>query len=129
MKLASTIVLLTSVTLFGQQSGGLAERFKQLDRNGDGKVTREEAGQMPMFDQWDANKDGAVTLEEITGFLCETSRQRHRNHAPPARPCRTVYTPHGGRISCRTRRSSARSTAPTLTRSSARRRARSCFRM
>ncbi len=66
-------VLLGCPTLAAQEttrSAGsrIGERFKQLDRNGDGKVTREEAAQLQMFKRWDANKDGAVTLEEVTAF-------------------------------------------------------------
>ena len=56
---------------------GLAERFKQYDKNGDGKVTRVEAAQMPMSDQWDADKDGTVTWQEA-----DEARARARADAP-----------------------------------------------
>ncbi|MCL4201619.1 MAG: hypothetical protein KJ000_03940 [Pirellulaceae bacterium] len=62
------LALLAQVPPRPGPGGGLAERFRQYDKNGDGKVTREEAPQLPLFDQWDANKDGAVTLEEVTAF-------------------------------------------------------------
>ncbi|NWG14898.1 MAG: EF-hand domain-containing protein, partial [Acidobacteria bacterium] len=70
--------------------GGIAERFKQLDRDGDGKITREEAPQLPMFDQWDANKDGAVTLEEVTTFYTNRRAAGKGNDTRPATSAKPV---------------------------------------
>jgi len=47
------------------QSERWMQYFKQLDRNKDGKVTREEAGNARWFDWLDRNKDGAITPDEI----------------------------------------------------------------
>ena len=46
----------------------LDARFKQLDKNGDGKLTAEEVGKPKLFKQMDANRDGAVTLEEAKKY-------------------------------------------------------------
>lgn len=43
-----------------------AERVKQMDKNGDGKVSAEEfPGPPPLFERIDADKDGFITKEEI----------------------------------------------------------------
>ncbi len=45
--------------------GNPQERFKLMDRDGDGKVTRDEfTGPEALFDRLDANKDGAITKDE-----------------------------------------------------------------
>jgi len=69
---------------------GLPDRFRQLDRNGDGRVARDEARAMPIFDAWDADKDGAVTLEEVQAFY--TKRQADAG-TPAPRPAATRPAP------------------------------------
>jgi arylsulfatase A-like enzyme len=44
--------------------GNLEERFKALDRNGDGKLTPDELSDPQLFKRMDLNGDGVVTLEE-----------------------------------------------------------------
>lgn len=62
----------------GSQQGGPAgggrpnidpvERFKAADKNGDGKITKDEADERmaARFENFDANGDGGVTQEEMT---------------------------------------------------------------
>jgi len=49
-----------------------ARRFMQMDANGDGKLSKDEAGDGPgsrLFPEMDADGDGFVTTEEITVFF------------------------------------------------------------
>jgi Ca2+-binding EF-hand superfamily protein len=50
--------------------GLIVARLKTMDKNGDGKITREEFnGFGPNFERVDANKDGVIDPEEIRAFL------------------------------------------------------------
>jgi Ca2+-binding EF-hand superfamily protein len=52
--------------------------LKQLDKNGDGKLQRDEVPEalQRAFDRMDTNRDGVVTMEELIAGL---SRFRPRN--------------------------------------------------
>lgn len=61
------ILVCFAILAQAQQRGsatGLADRFKQLDRNGDGKVSREEGGSLPFFAAADKDNDGFLTFAE-----------------------------------------------------------------
>jgi hypothetical protein len=55
----------------GQRPGGDTDRFKQLDRNGDGKLQKDElpSPMRPMFDKADTNSDGAITRDELKAVI------------------------------------------------------------
>lgn len=78
MKTTITIISLSAIlaclTLSAQESprpagSGLAERFKQLDKNGDGRLTVEEVGVPTAFKAADTNGDGFVSPEEFAVYM------------------------------------------------------------
>jgi len=76
----SIIIALALSSSFAQKNNSLADRFKQLDRNGDGKVSREEGASLHFFDAADKNKDGFLTIEEVQAYFAA------RRTAQPAAP-------------------------------------------
>src|SRR3954469_2108766 len=57
---------------FAQQPSdvkAVEERFKQLDKNGDGRITKDEVPDSPFFKQRDVNGDGVITLAELKATL------------------------------------------------------------
>jgi acetyl esterase/lipase len=58
------LLLLCLSAAAAMAQSGPANRFQQLDKNGDGKVSREELGDDTRFKQYDQNGDGFVTFDE-----------------------------------------------------------------
>ncbi|MFC1805769.1 hypothetical protein ACFL09_02175 [Planctomycetota bacterium] len=90
-----------------------AARFRQLDRNGDGRLSADELTRPCLHEQMDADGDGGVTMDEARAFLAARARQdaeapepTMRTHlnvpyakAEGARPSLLsldVYAPKGG---------------------------------
>lgn len=68
--------------------GGFGDRFKEVDKNGDGKVSKEEAVARvsEMFDKVDANGDGQIEQSEIRSFMEKMHKShghRRGHHGPP----------------------------------------------
>jgi len=68
----------------GETRRTLEDRFKQLDRDGDGKVTAEELNNPALFKRLDRNGDGSVTLEESREALGARRSERVPSTAAPA---------------------------------------------
>jgi len=82
----------------GQARQAAQRMFQRQDKNGDGKLTRDEfpprAGQI--FNRIDANKDGVVTMEEDVAFrVARQQRGGRRRPQPPAPDHADIrYGPH-----------------------------------
>lgn len=80
------IVVCIFVTALAQQGGGLAERIDEAlrrnDKDQDGKLSRVEYPQPAIFDQVDADGDGFVTREEA--FRYYSARLRGRSRPVPS---------------------------------------------
>ena len=89
-RFAPLLVLLgcsTALPVVAQEPApGVAEEFRRLDRNQDGRVTFEEAGaRVSVIRSADADRSGHVSLEELREFLRER-RSRKTTPAPKAEP-------------------------------------------
>ena len=92
---ASLAIIVSFATLaIAQPSGGLADRFKQLDRNGDGKVSAEEFPG-PLFKQMDKDGDGFVTMEEARAHYADRRTAQPANEQP-VQPAFLPSTPPAG---------------------------------
>jgi len=88
LTVAAGLAGLISLSLGQQQpagQGNLDQRFRQLDRNADGKLTPQE---LPgeWFGRLDTNRDGVVTLEEARAALVGGARQDLGQVAPAVSP-------------------------------------------
>jgi hypothetical protein len=87
------VSMAVAATLSSQESprpagGGLADRFLQLDRYGDGKISAEEFPGS-LFKQMDKDSDGFVTVAEAREYY----RSRTARQAAPAAPPANVVSP------------------------------------
>ncbi len=83
-----TCVMLVSPSAALSQEPRLADRFKGLDRDNDGKLNASEAGSLGFFKPADANRDGLVTLEEAEAFAKKSSPTSASNRDRDANPKR-----------------------------------------
>jgi nucleoid DNA-binding protein len=84
--LASAGALAQDVGRAGRGAGEMQKRFAAADKNGDGKLSKEEAqAGMPMvfkhFDEIDKAKQGSVSLADIASFARE-QRAARKGAAP-----------------------------------------------
>lgn len=91
LNLETLLLCVVSTTANAQTTPGTAA-FQRLDKNGDGKITRDEAPNAEGFAAADANRDGAVTPEEFVRYLAA----RRRTPATTPKPVAATPAPVDG---------------------------------
>ncbi len=74
--IAGALILLVCLPAPAQQKNRVGERFRELDANGDGRLDRTEAGNLPFFSASDRDGDGFVTFRELVDRLRTQQRER-----------------------------------------------------
>ena len=74
-----------------QKRKSIEERFKQLDRNGDGKISKDEAPRWRSFTEVDKSGDGIVTLEEARPYFQQRNAGQAANATSPIEPVTVQY--------------------------------------
>ncbi len=96
IRLCSLLIIvlagLSNATAWAQS---IVERFDRIDRNRDGKVTREEAASAPWFDQllrrFDRNRNGVLERNEIAGTGLRRSTSGTGDLKMPEEPAHTKH--------------------------------------
>ena len=94
---ACAIAFIFPLSAIAAEPAGLSfleQRFHQLDRNHDGQLTREEAGDVPWFDRIDRRGTGVVTIEQIREVVRRLGAERvNRAIGPATAPAETPAAP------------------------------------
>lgn len=83
--LASVLGCLLSVSALAQEPRGTAV-FTRLDKNGDGRLTRDEVADAAAFAAADLDKDGAVTPDEFRRYVATRQRLQPAPASAAAKP-------------------------------------------
>ncbi len=75
----------------GSINPSIQQRFNQLDRDGDGRLSAEELNRPALFQTADRNRDGYITLQEANDFIQQRRAARREGSSAPGSASRDIY--------------------------------------
>jgi hypothetical protein len=95
-KLQNSILLAVAFASQALAQTAAPPLFQRLDKNGDGKLTADEATDAAAFKAADKDADGSVTREELQAHLARRAAAAKKTPAPPAAPAVQIPVLKGG---------------------------------